>query len=56
MGKLLEMKIKTGNAKLIDSCCFITLPLSRFSDIFNISHTKGAFPHMFNISDNYNYA
>ena len=24
-------------------------------DTFNIPHTKGAFPHMFNVSDNYNY-
>ena len=56
-GKLLEIKIKTGNAKLIDSCCFITMPLSSdiFSDPFNIPHTKGTFPHMFNVSDNYNY-
>ena len=54
-GKLLEMKIKTRNAKPIDSCCFIAMPLSRFSDTFNIPHTKGTFPHMFNVSDNYNY-
>ena len=54
-GKLLEIKINTGNAKLIDSCCFIAKPLSRFSDTFNIPHTKGKFPHMFNVSDNYNY-
>ena len=54
-GKLLEIKINTGNAKLIDRCCFITIPLSRFSDTFNIPHTKGTFPHMFNVSDNYNY-
>ena len=31
------------------------MPLSRFSDTFIIPHTKGAFPHMFNVSDNYNY-
>ena len=31
------------------------MPLSRFSDTFNIPHTKGTFPHMFNVSDNYNY-
>ena len=54
-GKLLEMKIKTRNAKLIDSCCFIAMPLSRFSDTFNIPHSKGTFSHMFNVSDNYNY-
>ena len=48
------MKTKTSNAKLIDSCCFIIIPLSRFSDTFNILHTKGAFPNMFNVSDNYN--
>ena len=44
-----------GNAKLIDSCCYITIPLNRFSDTFNIHHGKGQFPHMFNVSDNYNY-
>ena len=33
-GQLLEIKIKTDNAKLIDSCCFITMPLSRFSGHF----------------------
>ena len=38
-GKLWERKIKTPNAKLVDSCCFISMPLSRFSDIFNIPHT-----------------
>ena len=54
-GKLLEIKIKTRNAKLIDSCCFITMPLSRFSDTFNIPHTNGSFPHMLDVSDNYNY-
>ena len=53
-GKLLEIKIKTGNARLIDSCCFIAMPLSRFSDTFNLPHTKGIFPYMFNVSDNYN--
>ena len=54
-GKLLEIKFKAPKAKLIDSWCFITMPLSRFSDTFNIPHTKGAFPHMFNVSGNYNY-
>ena len=53
--KLLEIKIQTGNVKLIDSCCFITMLLSRFSGTFNTPHTKGTFPHMFNVSDNYNY-
>ena len=53
--KMLEIKIKTVNSKLIDSCCFIAMPLSRFSDTFNIRHTKGTFPHMFNVSDNFNY-
>ena len=31
------------------------MPLSRFSDTFNIPRTKGTFPNMFNISDDYNY-
>ena len=53
-GKLLEMKIKTCNTKHIDSSCFITMPLSRFSDTFNISYTKCAFSHMLNVSNNYN--
>ena len=48
------MNIKTRNAKLIDICYFIAMPLSRFSDTFNIPHTEGTFPHMFNVSDNYN--
>ena len=48
------MKIKTHNAKLIDSCCFIAMPLGRFSGTFNVPHTKGTFFHMFNVSDNYN--
>ena len=54
-GQLLEIKIKTCNAKLIDSRCFIAMWLSRFGDTFNIPHIKGAFPHMFNVSYNYNY-
>ena len=54
-GKLLEMKIKTHNVNLIDSCSFIAMPSSRFSDTFNIPHTKGTLPHMFNVSDNYYY-
>ena len=29
---------------LIDSCCFTTMPLSRFSDTFNIPHTKWVTP------------
>ena len=32
----------------------VSLPFSRFSDTFNIPHTKGTFPYMFNVSDNYN--
>ena len=54
-GKLLQMNIKTCNATLIDSYCFIAMPLSRFSDTFNIHHIKGEFTHMFNVSDYYNY-
>ena len=54
-GRLLVMRIKTRNAKLSDSCCFIAMPLSRFSDTFNIPHTTGTVPLMFNVSDNYNY-
>ena len=38
-GKLSKIKIKTVNAKLIDSCCFIAMTLCRFSDTFNIPHT-----------------
>ena len=49
-----KSKSRRVNAKLIDSCCFITMLLSRFSDTFNIPHTKGTFPRMFNVSDNYN--
>ena len=31
------------------------MPLSRFSDTFQIPHTKGTFPHLFNTEDHYNY-
>ena len=53
--KLMEMKIKTCKARLIDSCCFLSMPLNKFSETFNIPHVKGTFPHLFNKSENYGY-
>ena len=54
-GKLLQMYVKCCKITFIDSCCFLALPLSRFSETFQIPHTKGTFPHLFNTSNNYDY-
>ena len=54
-GKLLEMYVRCCKTRFIDSCCFLSMPLSRFSDTFQIPHTKGTFPHLFNTADHYNY-
>ena len=55
-GKILEMYVKTCKAKFIDSCCFLSMPLSRFSDTFNLPNVvKGTFPHLFNTRHNYKY-
>ena len=55
-GKILQMYIKTCESKFIDSCCFLSMPLSKFSDTFNLPDVvKGTFPHCFNIPNNYGY-
>ena len=43
-GKMLEIKIKTGNAKLIDSCCFIAMLLSSLVTLSIYVTLKGHSP------------
>ena len=53
-GKMLQMYIKTCESKFIDSCGFLSMPLSKFSDTFNLPDVvKGTFPHCFNTPNNY---
>ena len=55
-GKILEICIKTCRSRFIDSCCFLLMPLSKFSDKFNLSDmVKCTFPHCFNTPNNYGY-
>ena len=55
-GKILQMYIKACESKFIDSCCFLSIPLSKFSDTFNLPDVvKGTFPHCFNTPNNYGY-
>ena len=55
-GKILQMYIKVCESKFIDSCCFLSMPLRKFSDTFNLSNVvKGTFHHCFNIPHNYGY-
>ena len=56
-GKILQMYTKTCEYKLIDSCCFLSMPLSKFSDTFNLPDVaKGTFPHCLNTRNNDGYA
>ena len=53
---MLQMYIKTCESKFIDSCCFLSNPLSKFSDTFNLPDVvKGTFPHCFNTPNNHGY-
>ena len=53
---ILQMYIKACESKFIDSCCFLSMPLSKFSDTFNFSDVvKGTFPYCFNTPNNYGY-
>ena len=46
-GKMLQMYIKTCESKFIDSCCFLSMPLNKFSDTFNLPDVvKGTFPSL----------
>ena len=54
--KILQMYIKTCKYKFMYSCCFLSIPLRKFSDTFNLSNVvKGTFPHCCNTSNNYEY-
>ena len=55
-GNILQMYTKTCLSKFIDSCCFLSMPLSKLIDIFNLPDVvKGTFPHCFIIPNNYGY-
>ena len=56
-GKVLQMYIKACcESKFIDSCCFLSMPLTKFSDTFNLPDVvKGMFPHCFNTPNKYGY-
>ena len=50
------MYIKTCDSKFIDSCCCLSMPLSKFSDTFNLHDVvKGTLPYCFNTPTNYVY-
>ena len=50
------MYIKTCESKFFDSCCFLSMSLSKFSDKFNLPDVvKGTFKHCFNTPTNYGY-
>ena len=54
--KVLHMYIKTCEAKCIDSFCFLSMLLSKFSDTLNLPDVvKGMFPHCFNTQNNFGY-
>ena len=36
VGKLLQLYIKACESKFIDSCCFLSMSLSKFGDTFNL--------------------
>ena len=54
-GKIFEMHIEMCNAKVIDSWCFLSIPLSKVSDTFNLPYVRDTFLHLFNTSDHYDY-
>ena len=50
------LSFKSGTIKFIDSLCFLPMPLSTFSETFNLNELKkGFFPHLFNIPAHQNY-
>ena len=53
---MLQMYIKTCLSKFITSCCFLSMPLSKFTDTFKLPGVmKGTYPHYFNTPNNYGY-
>ena len=50
------LSFKSGTIKFIDSLCFLPMPLSTFSETFDLNELKkGFFPHLFNIPAHQNY-
>ena len=54
-GKILHMSRKASGIRFIDSLSFIAIPLSKFSQTFQLDWPKGDFPHLFNHPDNEDY-
>ena len=55
-GKILQMTDPVMNTKWIDSFSFISIPLAQFPSTFGLGAiSKGCFPHLFNVPDNYAY-
>ena len=55
-GKILSMQLANIKARFIENMSFLNMPLSQFTETFNIPDTeKGTFPHLFNLPENYNY-
>ena len=50
----MEIK-KEYKIRLIDSLKFLPMKLSKFSKVFGLKETKGWFPHLFNVKENWNY-
>ena len=52
--KIVSMTIQSTKTRFIDSLSFLAMPLSNFNKTFDLPDvTKGTFPHLFNIPDNY---
>ena len=50
------LSFTSATLKFIDSLCFLPMPLSSFSETFNLTELKkGFFPHLFNTPSNQNY-
>ena len=55
-GKILQMYIKTCESKFIESYCFLSMSLSKFSNTFNLPEiVKRTSPHCFKTPNNYEY-
>ncbi|GBN65757.1 hypothetical protein AVEN_24896-1 [Araneus ventricosus] len=54
--KLMSLQLKALNITIIDSCNFLSMPLSKLPKTFSVEElSKGFFPHLFNRPENQNY-
>lgn len=54
--KILAIIIPQLSIRIIDSLNFLPMPLSAFAKAFNLSETKGYFPHFFSNCNNFTYS